>query len=115
MLNLTGFHQAVGAEVWRKDGGSADAPLQGCYKRYPKCRVTNRKQNKVTMATLARGEHAGSFLHKLHSMGQAVNVLSLQLVVVTSLPSLSGKLCRYRVQAQCVLFLCHLCGLYGQE
>lgn len=53
MQNLTGFHQAVGAEVLGKDGGTGDAPLPGCCKRYPECRVTNRKQNKVTMATLA--------------------------------------------------------------
>lgn len=53
MQNLTGFHQAVGAEVMGKDGGTGNAPLPGRYKRYPECRVTNRKQNKVTMATLA--------------------------------------------------------------
>lgn len=61
MQNLTGFHQAVGAEVLGKDGGTGDAPLPGHCKRYPECRVTNRKQNKVTMATLASREHAGSF------------------------------------------------------
>lgn len=45
-------------------------------------------------------------MHKLHSMGQAVNVLSLQLVLATSLLLLSGKLCRYRAQSSvCVASL----------
>lgn len=47
------FPSEVGAEVLGIDGGTGDAPLPGRCKRYPECRVTNRKQNKVTMATLA--------------------------------------------------------------
>lgn len=39
-------------------------------------------------------------------MGQAVNVLSLQLVLAMSLLLLSGKLCRYRAQSSvCVASL----------
>lgn len=51
----------------------------------------------------------GVFAQIAFNGAKAVNVLSLQLVLATSLLLLSGKLCRYRAQVQYVLLLWHLC------